>query len=132
MRDILDVPQIPENIAVAVFVALVCGVSAFGANAWQARYPLPVSYARPNPAKADALTEPYRPFIRPTEKYVRLDPPVEKTKLRSTAGLPWTCEEVRQATQGMTPRQIERLARLHRLNHEQRAEAARCLKEKRS
>lgn len=64
----------------------------------------------------------------PTISY-RLDPPVTAT-LTSEAGLPWSCEAIRNAVANLTPEQISKLVRIYRLTDRQRADARKCLKEK--
>lgn len=66
----------------------------------------------------------------PTTTY-RLDPSVTAT-LTSEAGLPWSCETIRNAVANLTPEQISRLVRIYRLTDRQRADARKCLKEKRT
>lgn len=66
----------------------------------------------------------------PTISY-RFDPSVTAT-LTSEAGLPWSCEAIRNAVANLTPEQISRLVRIYRLTDRQRADARKCLKEKRT
>lgn len=134
--DILDVPQVPENVAVAIFVALITAVCALGASAWQMRYPLPVTYARaaePLATKAQESVEPspLPVYQRPTTAYSRLDPPVKKTETRA-AKLPWTCAEIRAFRETHTDAEMRAKADEARLTLEQREIAKGCLKGKRS
>src|SRR5690242_7699540 len=66
------------------------------------------SWLKTDKLQGKVVNPPWPKKIVQTESY-RLDPPVEKTKLRSTAGLPWSCDQVRKATEGLTPQQIEHL-----------------------
>lgn len=66
----------------------------------------------------------------PTTAY-RFDPSVTAT-LTSEAGLPWSCEVIRNAVANLTAEQISKLVRIYRLTDRQQADARKCLKEKRT
>lgn len=70
--------------------------------------------------------------VVPTVAY-RLDPPVASlTAPPERTSLPWSCETIRNAVANLTKEQIERMARIYRLSEQQKADARRCLKEKRA
>lgn len=74
--------------------------------------------------------------FEPVKHVQRIDPPkvvkvherVIPAALRFTAGLPWSCETIRNAVGSLTRRELEQLARAYRLTTEQRAEAMKCLR----
>lgn len=61
-------------------------------------------------------------------KVVKVHDRLIPAALRFTAGLPWSCETIRNAVGSLTRRELEQLARAYRLTAEQKAEAMRCLR----
>lgn len=101
-------------------------------------------------AWASLVIAPYRPMAQPvkTASWLKTDKAPDRVPQRPVAtvsyrldphaavdtkpegSLPWSCATIRNATAKLTGEQIARLARIYRLNDQQKAEARRCLKER--
>lgn len=80
------------------------------------------------------VSERFRPKVYPTPKaefvIAKDHDRIEPVALRFTAGLPWSCDQVRAFAALHSKEDLARLAR--RLSAEQRAEAIRCLRKDKS
>lgn len=134
--DIMDVPKIPDGAVIALIVTALCLGCWYGAHAWQARSPLPVSYARPQPGHVaapeppKAMTEPLRPILVQTEKYGRLDPPAKVATLSELVRSPWPCDRIRKAIEQFGRETVRQYAKAKGYTKKQIEEALACAPEK--
>lgn len=127
-----DIKSVPghEGFVIVFVVMAICIGSAVGAKSWQARHPLPMSYARIEPAPlADLpkMSDRLPVHLVATTAY-RLDPTAASTRYTP---MPWTCPEIRAYAKTHTEAEMHAKAREHKLTPQQRDAAKACLEGKR-
>ncbi len=115
----------PDGFVIAFIIMAIGAVCTVGASAWEARYTLPVAYARAEPFTESAKLPDRLPVLPVKTVSYRLDAPVRWVPL------PWTCPEIRAYAKTHTEAELHAKADAYRLTPQQRAIAKACLEGRR-
>lgn len=129
-----DINGIPghEGFAIAIIVALLCGLSAMSATAWQASFPAPMSYPRAEPspvAKKQGRID-SSPLVQRAVRVEAIKPQV--ATLSELVAAPWPCERIRKAVEQYGRDTVKNYARARGYTKKQIDEAMACVPEKRT